>query len=138
MPDAVAGDLIDRYGEDELIQLADRDGDGDWDAAVVDRALVDASELMDGYLARRYQLPLSEVEPMLVGLACDIARYRLQTINPLEVVTENYRQALKALRDIADGRVRLSVGGAEPEAGGGTVLVDGPDRVFTRDTLRGF
>ena len=48
---AVQQDMIDRFGEAELLEVADRDGDLVIDAAVMADALSDADETINGYVA---------------------------------------------------------------------------------------
>lgn len=135
---ATQQDLIDRFGESEIEQVADRDGDSAIDAAVTAAALGDADKLIDGYVAGRYGLPLATVPPLIVALACDIARYKLHKDQPPETVRNNYQDALRQLRDIAAGTLKLDVAGVEPARSGDAILIDAPDREFTRDTLKGF
>ena len=132
---AVQQDLIDRFGNDELLQVADRDGDQVVDATVVTKALEDADELIDSYIAKRYDLPLASVPARLVRLACDIARYYLHKDDPTESVETAYKDAVAFLRDVSAGKAELDVGGEEPTREGSTVLKEAPDRVFTNDTL---
>ena len=70
--------LTARFGEDLLLQLADRDGSGAVDAGVVDGAIADTDAVIDGYLAGRYKLPLASTPPMLADLAAAITIYKLQ------------------------------------------------------------
>ena len=126
--------MIDRYGEEELIQLTDRDRDGVIDDAVLDQAIADAGAEIDGYLAGRYQLPLGTVPPILTVYACDMTRYRLYDDAATEQVEKRYADALKFLRLAAEGKVQLGpaddgskatpAGGAQMESGG---------RIFGRD-----
>jgi len=108
---ATLDDLLARYSLDELLALADRDSDGVIDAAVVDAALADASEVIDGYLAARHQVPLASVPGIVRGWACDIARHRLHKDSPPDAVTRAYDEAMRQLRDVAGGRLVLQVGG---------------------------
>lgn len=128
---AKASDLIARYGEDELVQLTDRDGSGGYDPATVGRALSDASALIDGYVAARYTLPLAETPALLIGLCCDLARHALHADAAPEVVTDRRDQALARLRDISAGRLRLdaTVPAAAPS---GTVQMTSSERLFSR------
>lgn len=137
---ATLQDLIDRNGEAELIQLSDRAEPpaGEVDAAIVDKALADAGEVVDGYLQGRYRLPLDPVPAMLTHLACDLARYRLHGDLVTEKVKENHAAALKTLREIATGVIRLQAAGVEAAAGAAGVLSVAPERVFTADALKGF
>lgn len=108
--------LIARFGEDELIALTDRDGTGLVDAQVIDQAIQDASDFIDGYLAGRVELPMAMVPPILKRIAADIARYFLYDEAPTEIVTQRFEDARAYLRDIQSGKVRLppDAAGSEP------------------------
>ncbi len=138
---ATQQDLIDRFGSAELIELTDRDGQAPdaIDATVVARALTDADETIDGYLqAASIKLPLSSVPALVKRWAIDIARYFLHAQAPTETVRRNYEDALKALRDVAAGKIRLQVEGVDAEPSSNAVQVDAPERTFTRETLTEF
>ena len=135
---ATQQDLENRFGEDDIRQLADRDGDGVADAAIVTDALTDADETINTYLALQYDLPLSPVPAALVRIASAIAYCYLFKSDPPEGVRKDHDAAIGTLRDIAAGRARLDVAGDEPEPAGQVVMTDGPGRVFDRDTLKGF
>ncbi len=136
---ATQQDLIDRFGARELIELTDRADppEGEIDAAVVAKALADADALVNGYAGKRYAVPLAPVPPLVVQIAGDVARYLLHGDAPTEIVKERYKQSERQLRDIADGRLVLEVAGAVvrqsslPETAG-------PDRTFSRGTMRRF
>lgn len=141
---ATQQDLATRFGTTELVQLTDRANRpaSVIDAEVVARALADADALIDGYLAARpYQLPLASVPPALVRVAADIARFFLhgKAAEKDGAVARAHADAITWLKDVAKGVVVLDVAGAVvPQAGGGTVRVSAPARVFTRDSLRDF
>lgn len=108
-------DLIDRFGEDELIQLTDRAGTGAVDDAVLDQAIEDASGEIDGYLASGgYATPLSPVPRIVTAKACDMARHALYDDHATEQVRKRYEDAIRFLRAIADGTVRLGVSAPGP------------------------
>lgn len=142
---ATKQDLIDRFGELELKQLTDRVNRPPTtiDVVVVDRALGDAAALIDGYLAKVYELPVVSTPPVLVKNAADIARYYLhgKAAEKDSPVTRAYNEAVAWLRDVSKGVVRLDLGdgsGTEPAAaGGGAIRANPSSRVFRRDTLRG-
>lgn len=143
MPYATQQDLIDRFGEEELIQLTDRTNlpATTIDAAVVAAALADADALADSYLAKRYRLPLDPVPDVLTRTTADIARYHLhgRRTDKDDPVTRAYSQALAWLKDVSKGLVQLDAAGSAPDqSGGGQVQVSAPDRVFSRDSLSGF
>ncbi|UVK45365.1 DUF1320 domain-containing protein [Mesorhizobium sp. AR07] len=140
---AVKQDLIDRFGEKELRELTDRTNRPPTtiDDTVVGRALADATALIDGYVAKKYSLPLVTVPDILVKMAADIARYYLhgKAADKDSPVTAAYNQAVAWLKDVAKGLVELDDGGETPEpAGGGGIKTSAPNREFTRNSLRGF
>jgi len=146
MPYATQQDLIDRYGADEIRAVSDRSQPplDAIDAAVVAKALADAREEIDGYLAKRYQLPLAvggaaPVPGVLVGLASDIARFRLHRHIPPEDVEAGYARAVKRLQEIAAGQFLLQIAGVQPVQGGTDIaMLEAPPRMFTAKSLMGF
>lgn len=133
--------LTERYGERMLLDLTDRNrvATGVIDAGVVDRALNDTDAVIDGYVAGRYALPLSEVPPLLVDLAQIIAIYKLHSSSVPAKIKDDYDYALKSLIQIANGTIRLPAQGIEPASSGaaGVVAID-RERDFTPENLRGF
>lgn len=140
---ATQQDLIDRFGNTELVQLTDKVNRPATtiDPTPVARALTDAAALIDGYLGKLYRLPLSAVPPVLTKNACDIARYYLhgKAAEKDGHVAIAYGEATGWLRDVSKGLVTLDVEGVAPaQSGGGSVKASAPGRVFTRDSLRHF
>ena len=124
------------YGADEILQLTDRDQDGEPDSDFIASAIRRTDGLIDGYLMGRYTLPLTPVPLVLTAYACDIARYFLYEDAAQEYVRQTYEDALRWLRDVAAGKVIL-----KPEDGplaAGSPQAFAPERVFTRTTLTGF
>lgn len=141
MPYATQAQLVERYSSRMVIQLTDRavPAEGAIDADVVSRALDDTDAQIDGYLGGRYALPLSATPTLLVDLALVIAIYKLHRKTPDEKIRKDYEDALRALRDIAAGTIRLDVDGAEPEGSGSSgVTVTDRDRDVTPETMKGF
>lgn len=129
-------DMVDRFGQVELLQLTDRDNTGSIDTTVLNRALEDADTEINGHLEGRYTLPLVRTPAILVTYACDIARYRLYDDRATEQVTKRYDTAMKFLRLVAEGRLSLGLddqGEATAPAGGPSHASE--ERVFTRDSL---
>lgn len=133
--------LVDRYGERLLLQVADRADPpaGAIDAAVVAKNLGDADAVIDGYLAGRYVLPLVDVPPVLVSIAESIAIYKLHAYTPEQKIADEYKQALADLKMIAAGDIRLPIAGVEP-AGSGAGGVQTIDRArdMTPENMWGF
>lgn len=133
-------DMVARFGETEILQLTDRTNRGEIDDSALSQALRDADAEIDSYLVGRYLMPLPSVPRVLRLYACDIARYRLYDDRVTDAVTSRYKQAVSALRQIADRRITLDLPATEADV---AVPVGGPsadtaDRVFTRDSLRDF
>lgn len=143
MPYATRQDLIDRFGELELVQLTDRENvpPSTIDDTVVDGAIADATGFIDGYLRKVYALPLASVPANLVKLTADVARFYLhgkaaEKDSPVAIA---YGQAQSWLRDVSKGLVQLDVDGSAAQAAPGSAgRVTGSDPVFTRHTLSGF
>ena len=133
--------LAERYGDRMLVALTDRGSvaTGAIDAMVVARAITDTDAMIDGYLASRYGLPLSEVPALLVDLALQIAIWKLHVAAPDPKIEADYKDALRTLRDLATGLVRLNLAGAEPQPKGGSgVLFTETERPMTSKSLKGF
>lgn len=127
--------LIDRFGESELIQLTDRDNLGVIDAGVLAQAIADADAEINGYLAA-YPLPLAIVPANLTRIACDIARYHLYDDQLVEPVAARYTSAIKYLEKIAAGKIQLgpdSTGTVDVKTGD-DVTFQSADSVFGRGT----
>lgn len=135
---ATAADMIAQLGEREVIALTDRDNLGVVDATVLSDALDKASAEIDGYLAAGgYQVPLASPPPILAIYCCDIGRYRLVGAAAVETETarNRYKDAIKFLESVRDGRLKL---GGSIAAPGGSVSVVGGGRIFTSETLADF
>jgi phage gp36-like protein len=140
---ATAQDLIDRLGVREATAISDRNKTGQPDLAVLDQALALAQDEVNGYVGRRYALPLqtsagqlAATPSMLTRLVIDITRYR-QTgteIMETEAIRNRFKDALKVLEQIAKGEISLgdlmlaTAGG--PAAVGGNTTVRAPAKGF--------
>lgn len=139
----------------ELMEATLRGGDrSTWPAdqvAVADDALqriqgavTEAESLINGYLARRnYPLPLSPVPELVTGWVRDIGRYLLHKDRggkeDSDPVVRNYRDALKFLGLIAEGK--FSLGAADPITSNPSQLdvrFESAPSVFDRTSRRAF
>lgn len=111
-------DMIDRYGEEELIQLTDREQTGAIDTAVLSAAIDDATGTMDAYLGTRYTLPLASVPAALKRICCDMARYLLHGNAAPETVADRNGAAIEFLQAVAKGDLDLAVGNTSQNSGG--------------------
>lgn len=127
---ATAQDFIKHFGQQEAIDLTDRNGAGGIDYARLDEALRSAGEVIDGYIGRRYSLPLPAPLARLTEMACDLARWSLYRNEAPPEVEQAGKAAMAWLKAVADRRVDLP--GVSDQA---AVAFDAPDRVFDRITL---
>lgn len=135
---ASQNDMIERFGEREVRILTDRENMGLIDAAVLAYALAQADAEIDGYLQGRFALPLASVPVLLVGIACDVARYRLAgtDIRETDPIRTRYKDAIKLLTSISKGELQLGLSaGGQPAPEAGAVRVVEGTRVFTPGTL---
>lgn len=134
--------LVARVGEALLISLTDRGTPptGAIVSTVVDRALADTDALIDGYLAVRYQLPLSEIPAIVADIAGAIAIWKLHTYDPDPKIAADFKAATMLLTQIAAGAVRIpgALGVDPPGTGGTGAQVTDRERTFTADSMRGF
>lgn len=134
--------LVDRFGAAELIQLTDKTNMPPREIVdvPVNQAIVDAVAMVDSYIAKRYDLPLKVLPPVLAKNAADIARYYLhgESAGEDSIVTRNFAAAVSWLKDVSKGTVLIDVGGEVPgQAGGGSIKANPSTRVMRRDTLKG-
>lgn len=142
---ATAADITDLYGPDALV-VADRNGMGVADAVAVDRAIASASAEIDAYIGTRYTLPLPSTPVHLVTVCIDIAIYRLAL--SADVLTDEHRRryddARAFLKMVSTGAATLQIiaatDGSETDttvvSGPRPIVADGPERLFSRETLR--
>ena len=142
MPYATQQMLTDRVGEPMLILLTDRAAVplGVIDVATLARAQADADAMVDGYLAGRYALPLTTVPALVADIAQAVTLWKLHTSDPEAKIKADYDDALKRLKDIAQGVIRLTdVAGLEaPSSGASGVEITDRERPFTEANMKGF
>jgi phage gp36-like protein len=138
---ATLDQLSDRYGAPALITLTDRAAvpTGVIDQGVIARVLADTDAVIDGYLEKRYALPVTDVPPVLITLGLAIAIYKLHVFQPDQKIEEEYKEAMRMLREIADGRITLTIAGKAAEGSGGSgARITDRARPLTQKNLTGF
>lgn len=133
-------DIETRIGADDLVALADHDGDGVADQAVVAEAIESAEALMDSYMAMRFSVPVlagdGSPPPALTTRAVNLAVYflRLGRDSVTEDARAQYEDDLAWLAAVAAGRVAVGTGEAPAEsARAGGVRHESEQRLFGRD-----
>lgn len=108
-------DMIDRFGEQEIIQLTDHDNVGEINATVLDRAIADAAGEIDSRLSGRYATPITPVPRKLQRLACEFARYFLYddaALDDTHPVRRQYLDGTLFLNGVASGKFGIGVDAA--------------------------
>ncbi len=136
---ADASQMQARFGEQELIELTDKNGQaGELVQTVLDGALADASATIDGYLAGRYALPLASIPQVLVPICCDLARYQLYDEQAGEQVSNRHKNAMRFLELLASGKVSLGLSDEGEVQADDLPEVVSAGSVFARDKSTGF
>lgn len=140
---ATVQDMIDRFGETEMIRLSqpeDRTAEAVL-AAKVETALADNSGLVDDYLRALYRTPLSSPPESVVRAVCVLARYDLakgERTEPTEQMRLDRKEVIGWLEGIAAGEVKIDAPSAgSPGAGHGARVSDRCD-IFNDRNLRGW
>jgi len=137
---ATQATMTERFGSQRLIELTDRAGALDAiDTDVLGRALAFADAMIDGYVGVKYAVPVDPAPAVLVGVAEDIAYYKLHVEAAPEGVSDAYKAAERFLKAVSVGQAVLTgATGAASAATDDGVRISGPERTFSRDTLSGF
>jgi len=105
-------------------------------------ALEDATAEINGFIDRKVNLSDFNPPRMLKVICRDIAMYRLYVNSGGADDNQKtlYESASKYLKMVGEGKISIGdeTGGDEAQTSQGVVMDDGPDRVMTRDSLRGF
>ena len=140
---ALITDLKATIPNRDLELLSDMDGAvGTVDDARLEAALRDAAAEINGYIAKAVQLPLQSPPDMLRVVCRDLAVHRLYAnVGRVTETQDKLRDsALAYLRMVRDGKTSIgdADGGAEIHTSAGSMTIEGPDRVMSRDSLRNF
>ncbi|WP_265432823.1 MULTISPECIES: gp436 family protein [Aeromonas] len=138
---ATKQDLEDRDGSMLYNFALDRSTDTLNDVWI-DEALATADDEINGYLSRRFVLPLPSVPDLLKRQAIVIGFYWLgdRDNQVTKLLQERYDRAIAKVKEIAAGKVDLGLPTPDmpPEGAVGKVeLVQQNERLFTRDSLKG-
>ena len=130
-------DIERRITSDDLVRLADHDGDGLADAAVVTQAIEDAQGVIDSYLGVVYAVPIPAPIPDVLRQYCvTMAVYFLckgrRALTPETI--DNYDKAIAWLKAVVAGTATLGIPTPPaPSSGAPSVEFEVKDRVFGRD-----
>ena len=129
---AAPDDIIDLYGGDFLLLIAQRGDDADLagtaTAAAISDALAQASSEADSYIGARYPVPVSPAPRVLqlhvINMACHHLAATAERMT--EQIRQRYEDAMGWLKDVAAGRAALGPG----DTGGGDGGGENPDETL--------
>lgn len=111
---------------------------------VIDSAIEDADGEIDGYLAKRYTVPILPAPKIINKCSKDIAVYNLWARCGIDESTDQktylnrYNAAIKFLTLVAEGKVSIGARADDPKAAAATGFsVKSSPRLFSRDSLKG-
>jgi phage gp36-like protein len=113
---------------------------------LADEAAADASAEIDGYLAKRYSVPLARVPKVIVKFAKDIALYNLVSRHGVDeserekTYLTRYNAAVAFLTKVAAGTVDIGVsdGDTVTEAAATGFQMHSNGRIFSRESMKGW
>ena len=134
-------DILEQLDNTTLIQLTDDAGAGTVDADVVTRAIADADAEIDGYCGKRYDVPFSTVPAIIRKFSVAIAIKNLfaRRRGAPDARRQDYEDAIAFLRDVSNGKATLGEDDpADTPQSSHTPEIESADRIFSRDTLKGW
>ncbi len=136
MPYATQTDMLARYGMRKLVALTDINQPmvGEIVTTVLDARLADASAEIDGYLAGRMPVPVTNPPEVLKLLCCRLAYYALLGDAASEVDQADVKAARDYLKSVAKGEISLTTPDQAPaQAGAGSVLFSAGSKDWGRE-----
>jgi phage gp36-like protein len=130
---AAAGASLAAYTADEQAASAAA-------LVVLQRAVQDADDTINGYISARYTLPIDPVPAVLARVACELARFYLYDDQVTDTIKERHAGNIKWLAEVSKGTVTLgadAASGVQPVSSAGAELVTN-GTVWTRDRSKGF
>ena len=111
---------------------------------IIDGAIADADAEIDGYLAKRYAVPLAPAPRVINKFSKDIAIYNLFSRIGIDESTDQktylnrYNAAIAFLKLVAEGKASIGGESEDPATAAATGLtVKSNPRLFTRGQMRG-
>lgn len=134
-------DILVNVDYQTLVELTDDNGTGEIEESAVSQAISSADAEIDAYLCSRYEVPLSQVPPIIRRLSADGAVYMLfaRRMKVPEVWQRRREECVRLLEQLARGVIGL---GIDPEPAGGVQTIrhskEASSRTFDDGTLAPF
>ena len=113
---------------------------------IIQQAISDADAEIDGYLNKRYSVPITPPTKVIVKFSKDIAVYNLVSRLGIDADTrektfkDRYDAAVRFLLEVSKGTVEIGAGNMEgtPRQPTGDYRVRSNQRLFSRDSMKGW
>ncbi len=114
---------------------------------LVEEAIEDADAEIDGYLAKRYDVPMSPAPKVLNKFSKDIAVYNLMSRIGIDesdrdkTYLNRYNAAVKFLEGVAKGLIDIGTsdtGSNQNQAAQKGFRMEHSERLFSRETMKGY
>lgn len=139
MIDAILGPEIIEESEERLEKIR----------PYAEQAIADADAEIDGYLGKRYPVPMAKTPQVVRKFSKDIAVYNLASRTGIDeddrenTIYIRYKNAVAFLLNVAKGTISIGTEADGSTLGGNTGAQDGfrlqsNDRIFSRDSMRGW
>lgn len=128
--------------EGAMIYLTDDNGSGEIDESKIDNAINDADSEINGYLQKRYPLPLPSIPKVINKLSKDITLYNLFSRRGIDkdknddTVLQRYKNAVKFLENLSKGVVELGIAARQVKSIVG-INLSSNRKLFSRNSMRG-
>lgn len=113
--------------------------------AICEDAIIDACAEIDGYLAKRYNVPFVSPPQVIGKFAKDIAAYNMVSRQGVDesdrekTFLTRYNAAIKFLLDVAKGIISIGIeDNSSTQAAANGFQMQSSDRQFSRDILKGW
>ena len=132
-----------RISESRLIELTNDSNVGvTVDTAIVNSAIEDADDIIDGFIRGKVSLPLADTPKLIRQFSEAISVYNLykrrEMIELPESVTKDYDNAIKMLKLVQKGELMLGTETSAVASGNLSVNKTAEDRVFSKERLKQF
>lgn len=110
-----AEEIKDMVDEGTMVYLTDDNGAGEVDESKINNAINDADSEINGYIQKRYPLPLPYIPTVINKLSKDIALYNLFSRRGIDkdknddTILQRYKNAVKFLENLSKGIVELGI-----------------------------